>query len=305
MNAPMQGHLAMLLFSALVAGSFSLGSMVAGLIDPLAVTAIRMALAAILMGVLALASGKITRKAASAPWRYCVLGGLFSIYFVLMFEGLKTAPPLSTSVVFTMTPMMAGLFGFILLRQVMTGRIALALMIGAVGAIWVVFRADIQALIGLDIGRGEMIFFIGCAAHALYIPMVRKLNRGETALVFTFGTLLGGTLVLTVYAWPVLQATQWLQLPPLVWITIAYLTIFATAASFWLVQVASLRLPSSKVMAYTYLVPVWVIFWQVALGDTLPETRVLLGIAPIILALLLLLKEAPATPTMRQKVPSQ
>jgi hypothetical protein len=31
----------------------------------------------------------------AAPWRYLVLAGLFAVYFVLMFEGLKTAPAVS------------------------------------------------------------------------------------------------------------------------------------------------------------------------------------------------------------------
>jgi drug/metabolite transporter (DMT)-like permease len=49
-----------------------------------------------------------------------VLGGLFAVYFVTMFEGLKTAPPVSASAVFTLTPIMSALFGWVLLRQGVT-----------------------------------------------------------------------------------------------------------------------------------------------------------------------------------------
>ncbi len=289
MSDPARGHLAMLVFSALVAGSFSLGALIANLIDPMALTALRMALAAILMGAAAMAGG-IPQGALHSPWRYLLLGGLYAVYFVLMFEGLKTAPPVSTAAVFTMTPVLSGLFGWLLLRQVMTGRMAAALVIGAAGALWVIFRGDPAAFLGFDVGRGEAIFFVGCAAHALYTPMVRRLNRGEPTLVFTFGTLVGGTLVLGVCAWPALATTGWSALPAIVWVTVAYLTVFATAISFWLVQFATLRLPSAKVMAYTYLTPVWVILWETALGSALPEWRVLAGGTPVVLALLLLLK---------------
>ena len=292
MNASMQGHLAMLVFSALVAGSFSLGSLIANQIDPTALTAIRMLLAAVLIGAVACSTGAVSRTAFQAPWRYLLLGGLFAFYFVMMFEGLKTAPPISTSAVFTMTPIISGLFGWLLMRQVMTGRMLMALVIGGLGALWVIFRADIGAMLGLEVGRGEMVFFIGCVAHALYTPMVRYLNRGEPAIVFTFGTLIGGTVLLVVYAWSALIAIDWLAFTALVWVAIAYLTVFATATSFWLVQIATLRLPSAKVMAYTYLVPVWVILWQIVLGDALPAFKVLAGIGPILLALALLLKES-------------
>jgi hypothetical protein len=40
----------------------------------------------------------------------------------------------------------------------------------------------------------------------------------------------------------------------------------ATAGSTaYLVHIAALRLPAAKVMAYTYLVPSWVILWELAL----------------------------------------
>lgn len=107
-----------------------------------------------------------------------MLGGLFGIYFVLMFEGLKTAPPVSAAAVFTLTPVMAGVFGWLLLRQVTTARMALALAIGAAGALWVIFRADVAALLAFEVGQGEVIYFFGCLSHAIYTPMVARLNRG-------------------------------------------------------------------------------------------------------------------------------
>ena len=41
----------------------------------------------------ALATKGLPSSAWRAPWRYLILGGLFAGYFVLMFEGLKTAHP--------------------------------------------------------------------------------------------------------------------------------------------------------------------------------------------------------------------
>ena len=174
-----RGHLAMLGFSALVAGSFSLGALVANDIDPQAITAARFVLATVVMGMVAALQRDLKVSHFGKPWRYFVLGGLFTIYFVLMFEGLKTANPVSAAAVFTLMPLMSAAFGWMLLRQVTTPRMALALSIAACGALWVIFRGNLAALTALDIGRGEMIYLVGCVAHALYTPMVRKLNRGE------------------------------------------------------------------------------------------------------------------------------
>ena len=281
----------MLAFSACVAGSFSLGGLVANEIAPDVMTALRLWLAAAVLGGVALATTGLPRAAFTGLWRYGLLGFLYGLYFVLMFEGLKTAPPVSAAAVFTMTPLMAAGFGWLILRQKLTGRIAVALLIGAAGAIWVIFRADSAAILRFEIGPGERIFFIGCVAHALYTPLVRRLNRGETALVSSFGTVVAGALLLTLWSWRDLLAVDWQALPAVVWITLAYLTLFATAASIVLLQYASLRLPAAKVMAYTYLVPSWVILWQLALGGAVPVVWVLAGVGLTVLALLLLLRE--------------
>ncbi len=285
-----RGHAAMLLFSALVAGSFSLGSLAANEIAPAALNAARFFIAAMVIGAAAWVTTGVPRGAFRAPWRYLVLGGLFATYFVLMFEGLKTAPAVSAAAVFTLTPLMTAGFGFMLLRQVLTARMALALVIGGLGALWVIFDASLAAALELRIGRGELIYFWGCVAHAVYAPMVRRLNRGEPPVVFTLGMLVAGGLILVILGWGDIRATNWAALPGIVWITLFYIAVAASAATFVLLQYAVLHLPSAKVMAYTYLTPSWVILWELALGHRTPPALVLPGVGLTIVALAMLLR---------------
>ena len=65
----------------------------------------------------------------------------------------------------------------------------------------------------------------------------------------------------------------------------------ASAATFVLLQFATLHLPSAKVMAYTYLTPSWVILWEMALGHGAPVAWVLGGVALTVVALLVLLRD--------------
>ena len=287
-------HLAMLLFSALVAGSFSLGHIIANDISPAALTALRFVIAAVVIGVLVWRTCGVSRDDLTASWRYLLLGGLIGAYFILMFEGLKTAQAVSASAVFTLTPVLSAIFGYILLSQLVTSRIVVALGIGAVGALWVIFRADFDLILALDIGRGEGIYFLGCVAHAFYTPLVRKLNRGQSPIVFTFGTILGALVLTLAYGFSDLMAIDYEGLRPIVWGTLIYLGVFASAASFLLIQYSTLHLPSSKVMAYTYLTPSWVTLWELALRNPLPPFVVLLGVMATILALCLLLRDEPS-----------
>ena len=95
-------------------------------------------------------------------------------------------------------------------------------------------------------------------------------------------------------ALPELIRIDWSALPPIVWITLAYLAVFASSATFVLLQYATLRLPSAKVMAYTYLTPSWVVLWELALGNTAPPALILGGVGLTIIALLMLLKNQTA-----------
>ena len=286
------GHGAMLTYAALVAGSFSFGALAAPHIGAATLTAARFFLAAILMlGVMIVITGRSPSR-PGAVWRYVLLGTLMGIFFVLMFVALETTDPVSTSAVFTLIPLMSAGFGFVLLRQI-SGRVVLiSLVISAIGALWVIFRGDLDRALAFDVGRGEMIFFIGCVCQAAYGPFVRLLNRGESVLEFTCWTLVAATICVTAYALPEMANTEWAALPPVVWYCLAYLTVFATAISFFLLQYASLRLPAAKVFAYGYLVPSFVILQEGLFGQNWVSPVVAVG-AVITVAGLFVLVFAP------------
>lgn len=292
----------MLGFSALVAGSFSFGGRIANEIDPMALTALRFLLASIVVGIIAFATGQLTRKVIVAPWRYLVLGGLFGAYFVLMFEGLKTAHPVSTAAVFTLTPVMAAGFGWWVMGQVTNRWMALALVIGATGALWVIFRGSLSAFLAFDVGTGEIVYFFGCIAHAIYIPLVPRLSRGEGVFAFAFGTMAGGALLVGLVGARQILATDWAALSPTVWMVLGYLVLFASVASICFIQFASMRLKAAKVMSYTYLIPVWVILWEVFLVGEVPALIILPGVALTFLALVMLLREGAAEPNRSRLV---
>ncbi|MEM6487826.1 MAG: DMT family transporter, partial [Pseudomonadota bacterium] len=228
---------------------------------------------------------------AAAPWRYGVIGGLFAAYFVLMFEALRRADAVPLAAVFTLTPAMGALCGWLLLAQRTSPRAALAIALGAAGALWVVFRGDWAAAAAFDVGAGEALYFVGCALHALYAALVRRLNRGEPAVVFALGSFLGAMLVALAWGGGALVATDWAALPPVAWIAIVYLGLGATAGSFLLMRYGAMRLPAGKVTAYGYAVPVFVILWEGLATGQWVALAVLPGVALIAAALAVLVAE--------------
>ena len=283
------GHMAMLLFSLLVSGSFVLGSIIANLISPDLVTFLRFLIAFIAIAVLILYQSKVRFLKYLSIGRSLILGALISIYFITMFEGLKTASSTSMAVVFTLTPLLAGFFDLIFSNRVMSKKVWITVVVAAVGALWIIFDGNIQNFINFKVGYGEKLFFIGCICHALYAALIPKFNNGEPAIIQTFGTLISGIIILGLFSNKEIIYHSWIDFPVIVLLTILYLAIFATAASFFLIQYSAVRLSSIKVMAYTYAVPIWVVLLQIIFLQQLPNTITFIGAFVILVSLLILL----------------
>ena len=283
------GHMAMLLFSLLVSGSFVLGSIIANLISPDLVTFLRFLIAFIAIAILILYQSKFCFLKYLSIGRSLILGALISIYFITMFEGLKTASSTSMAVVFTLTPLLAGFFDLIFSNRVMSKKVWITVVVAAIGALWIIFDGNIQNFINFKVGYGEKLFFIGCICHALYAALIPKFNNGEPAIIQTFGTLISGIIILGLFSNKEIINHSWIDFPVIVLLTILYLAIFATAASFFLIQYSAVRLSSIKVMAYTYAVPIWVVLLQIIFLQQLPNTITFVGAFVILVSLLILL----------------
>lgn len=285
-----QGHLAMLSFSMLVSLSFSLGHIVAKDIAPAALNGVRFALAVLTLVVLSRALNVPIAPVFKRFWRFGLMGALMAVYFITMFEALRITTPVSTAAVFTLTPLMAAGFGLLIAGQHSGRWTLIALTIGALGAIWVIFRADINALMRFEIGKGELLFTLGALAHALVPPLARRLAHDAKPLQNALGTVLGALLVTAIYGAKDLWNTDFQSLAPAVWLVIAYLAVVTTAGTFFLLQFASQKLPAGKVMAYTYLVPSWVVLWEFLFYGATQPALLMAGVGATLLALAMLLR---------------
>ncbi len=281
------GHLAMILFAALISGSFSLGSLAVPYIGAGALNAMRFFFAVLVMASLALVFFKRLPLPHRAAWRFALLGTLMGVYFVSMFTALKFTSPVSTGAMFTLIPMMSTGFGYLFLRQTTRPIVVVSLIVAGCGSIWVIFRGDVQAILAFDIGVGETIFFFGCVCHAAYAPLIKKLSRGEPVILATYWTTVATFLAIAFYGAGEVIETDWNSLPAIVWVAIGYLAIFTSAGTFFLVQFASLRLPASKVLSYGYLIPVFVIVYEGLLGHGWTSMAVLGGAFVTVLGLVI------------------
>jgi drug/metabolite transporter (DMT)-like permease len=290
-----RAHLAMICFVFLISTSFTVGEAIAPEIDPVVLTWLRFGLSAVIFAALIFSGqGNFKFPKPSNILRYSWFAFLLAFYFSAMFEALRWTDALSTSAIFTLVPPMTAIISFLILRQRLSLRQTCALLLAGIAAVWVLFDGSVELLLGFTIGKGETIFFVGCIAFASYAPSVRRLPSGQGLVEQTFWTLVAGTLLLTAYGWPRIVVTDWQEIPILVYLGAAHLTIFSTAISFYLLQFGSIHLPAAKVMAYTFLIPAFVLLQESALGEPWPSLSICAGVLVIASAMAVLQRGAAA-----------
>jgi drug/metabolite transporter (DMT)-like permease len=57
--------------------------------------------------------------------------------------------------------------------------VRLVIPVGMIGAVWVIFRGDLDALLALGLGKGDAIFLAATFSMGCYMPLVKILHRGE------------------------------------------------------------------------------------------------------------------------------
>lgn len=279
-----KSHFLMIMFSILISGSFIFGSFVANKIDPSAISAIRFVFAFLILFLILKSKKKTKSFLVVKFYRYVLLGGLIATYFVMMFEGLKTASPIAMSAIMALTPFLTIMLEYIFYRKKIEIAIALSLVIGAIGSLWIIFDANLNQILNFDIGKGESLFLIGCSCQAIYTLLIPILNEGETTLEQTSNTMLVSAILLIMIDFKAIASTSWNEVTLDTWLTILYLSVFATAIAFFIIQYARNFLPTTYIMAYYYTVPMWVLIFETIIFGTFFRSELWLGCFAIIFA---------------------
>lgn len=279
-------HGQVLLGRALVATSFTVGVSITHDLEPELLTLLRFALATVLFAPYILWRHGFVLPSAKAFAGYGLISACVVVFFWCMFEALRLTTALNASALYTVLPCIAAFYAAILVKERLGLYRLLALALGACGALWVVFRGDLELFLGLAFNKGDLIFLGGLFAMGLYTPLVQRLNRTEPAAVMAFWTLALGTVWLLLLNNTAVFQIDWAAIETKVFAGIAYLAVFTTIISFFIIQHGTLRLGPTRVMSYGYLTPAFVVLLEWGLGKGLPPLMTLPGIALIVGAML-------------------
>ncbi|MBN0989574.1 DMT family transporter [Amphritea pacifica] len=284
-------HLLMLLMVALIASSFPVGALITSGLPPEVMMLIRFALAALLFAPYVFIRNGWHLPPPRRLLGYAILSIPLVVFFWCMFEALRYTSALNTGAIYTTVPAMTAVYVFFINREATGTRRASGLLLGTLGALWIVFRGDLDSLLQLDINRGDLLFTLGCLFMGTYNPLIRKFYAGEPMELMTFWVISFGALWLLLLSIPGLDQIAWRDVDSNVYLGILYLAVFTTLVSFFLLQLGTIVLGATQVAAYSFLTPVFVLIINLLLGSAVFQWQLLPGIALVLLAMLLVQQE--------------
>lgn len=241
-----------------IAGSFLVAEKLADIINPFSLALLRFVGAALILLPVIAVNPLFRKKILPTMPRAMVIGLFYSIFFICLFESLKTTTSLNTATLYTLVPFTTGVLCIFVFGQKLPGKSLSAYFLGVVGTVWVIFNGDIDLLLALSLNKGDYIFMAGAFSMCCYTISMKVLYRNDDMVVLVFCILVGGSFWMAVAILSTGLPLQWHLIEGKSLFHMAYLIIFATLATVYLFQKSTIALGPSKVMAYIYLNPVLV-----------------------------------------------
>lgn len=290
--AHLKYHLMLVISTVIIAGSFISAQALSAEIEPASLALLRFCLAALILAPFIVFSSARRQTFIRILPKGLIISFFYAAFFLIMFKALKTTTTLNTGTLYTLVPFLTAIVSIFLFRDEIRPGTLLVYLISTVGTLWVIGRGDINVLLHLNLNHGDALFLVGCLSMVGFSVSMKLLYKGEEMLVFVFTTLIsgavwmGGALVLSgeIPDYSGMDLEKSLHM--------AYLTIFATLLTSWIMQIATVKLSPRQVSAYIYLNPVFVAFIaMLTSGQALPVS-VYPGIALSVLATVLLQVQA-------------
>ncbi|EKF20973.1 DMT family transporter [Nitratireductor pacificus] len=251
-------HAGMFFWALIVGASFPVVGLLTEGLPPLLLTALRFTIAALAM---------VPMVRTAAAWRpglvalllYSVMGLCLAGFFGIMFWAAHRVTALSMSALFIFMPLLAYGLGRMLRVEPRAGGLLAILGLGALGALALALAQSGGDLDALQFGWNEVLFFLGVVASALY-PVLSKwgLSRGllsGDAAARTFWSLAAGGVLIAVAGLLMEPVRGMARMSLGDFLLVAYLGVFSSGVTFWLIQRGTGVLTPGAVTAYSYLVP--------------------------------------------------
>lgn len=291
MTQNFKAHIYVLIATFLVGGSFIVSANLSGIIDPISITLMRFVLASVVLAPFILLIKKFRVKVLDTFKRAMIISFFYAAFFIGMFKALETTTALNTGAIYTLVPLLTGIFSIFVFAQRISFLQYLVYAFGILGTGIVVFKGSLDLFLSLSLNSGDIIFLFSIIFMALYSICAKYFyKKDDELLVVVFMTLVGGCIWMIIALLLFDVPLEWEKIDGKNFLNVLYLSIATTLFTVFLYQSANVVLGPKKVMAYVYINPAAVAILAFFMQGIVVNNIVLIGIFISSLATFVLLK---------------
>ena len=190
--------------------------------------------------------------------------------------GLSITSPINASIVTTSMPIFAMILAALILREPITGKKALGVLMGCSGALILILSSAAHADARVGDIRGDLLCLFAQFSFALYLslfnPLIKRFNVFTVnKFMFSWATL----MLLPLSSYHVYGVISQ-PIPLLTWIEVGYVVVCGTFFCYILTMIGQRTLRPTVVSVYNYVQPIVAVAASLIMGiSTMKLTHVL------------------------------
>ena len=263
--SPQRRALLLMILTALVwAGLFPTGKVALRSIPPFPFAAIRLTIGAALLFLYL----QRTNEAEEMPinWTPRLVGSFlflgFTGYLLSVggsYQGLRLTTATNAALLNAASPIAIALLAGVFLKEKMSSRMLLGIVISIVGVVVIVSQGSWQVMTANEYNPGDLIIIATLFAWGIYTTYGRHLMQQVSPLAATtYAYIAGATYLLIACWWTEWEGWQFVETRWDSWLAVAYQSTLGTFAHFWYYQAVEILGPS-RAGVFINLVPVMAI----------------------------------------------
>jgi drug/metabolite transporter (DMT)-like permease len=246
----------------------------------LALAQLRLAGAALVLGILFLAWPRRPRiRLRARQWLFLLWVALSGITLNQLFfiGGLSRTSVAHAGLIVALGPVMVLVLSCLMRLEALTA-LKFAGMVISFAGVGFLTMGEARQGSGASLS-GDLILIAGSAVFAYYTVMVKELADRYDALTLNMLIFVMGAVMMMPFAGRAILQIRWTIVPPMAWWGMAFMVFFGSVAAYLIYAFALTELTAARVAAFAYLQPVIATALGIwLLGESLTRREVIGGV---------------------------
>ncbi|MDR1792683.1 MAG: DMT family transporter [Bacteroidales bacterium] len=183
--------------------------------------------------------------------------GFFGIFInqLPFLVGLSQTSPVDASIIITLLPVYSMILAAVILKEPISFKKVAGIVVGAAGVLLLIFHTAAEA-VGSGSLHGNLLIILSGISYAIYLTVFKNLISKYSPITAMKWMFLFAAILAFPFCKDSLLRTNFADLGIFTYFQIAYVVIFATFLSYFLIPIAQKSLRPTLLSMYNYLQPV-------------------------------------------------